>query len=229
MFKNSMVHLLPTKEARDCLYKNRGTNKLNYHKGYLTQDYLNNSLNSESFHIYITSDDKIINGDWYLNSINQIFQCGTHASEDLCKDTGCRKIIATTDKSLYNNEIKLIKGSDNNKYPVPNILPQLSYSFISKFMESCNNNPIIDVLVEYEQFSCPEDLGICVDFCKNNCLKLKVNKNNTITIKKVKDSWNKEELFEELSKIAGDVRKDGFGIWSTPKSYTSNWMKENNL
>lgn len=84
------------------------------------------------------------------------------------------KIIATTDKSLN--------------------LPQPSQQFIEEYIEEYNKgNIIIDVLVEYEgiissttwEHDEPEEW------------KLKINpKDNTITIKKVKDSWNREEVIQ---------------------------------
>jgi len=48
-------------------------------------------------HIYITSDDEIKEGDWYYSKeFNVILQCEC----DYIKDINCKKIIATTDKSL---------------------------------------------------------------------------------------------------------------------------------
>lgn len=145
MFKNSMVHLLPTKEAKDCLYKNRGTNKLNYHKGYLTQDYLNNSLNSESFHIYITSDDKPTNGEWFYDTRDKYISNNSLAITQFSK-----KIIATTDSLHYHVKVSNRRGL-NDVISVK--MPQPSISFIKKYIEEYNkSNIIIDVLVEYEEY-----------------------------------------------------------------------------
>lgn len=157
-------------------------------------------------HVYITSDDEIKEGDWFYryqtNEILQVLQLGGTTNTD-------KKIIATTDKSLslrnYIFEVK--KGfTGYNKY-----LPQPSQSFIKKY---CELGGIDKVLVEYES---KIDVGYCSN-CNGGsdksfqctCTKgqrvfgtkydLKTDSHNTITIKPVKDSWTKEELYQEIEK-----------------------------
>ena len=83
------------------------------------------------------------------------------------------KIIATTDISLK--------------------LPQPSQQFIEKYIESYNKGEIItDVLVEYH--------GSFGHYDGDTWYAPKVNpKDNTITIKKLKDSWNREEVIKLLN------------------------------
>ena len=94
-------------------------------------------------------------------------------------ETRYREVLATTDESLN--------------------LPQPSQQFIEKFVEEYNRGNIItDVLVEYELISNEEYFGNTVnpdDDVPYFDERLKINhKDSTITIKKVKDSWNREEV-----------------------------------
>jgi len=142
-------------------------------------------------HLYIISDDEIKEGDWVMNDMFKLFKADiqyiTSPYRNEC--TNHKKIIATTDTSLG--------------------LPQPSQQFIEKYIESYNKGEVItDILVEY--YNPYENLignkiGSNVgnfELTKENSCKLKINpKDNTITIKKLKDSWNREEVIELLTKL----------------------------
>jgi hypothetical protein len=204
--------MLGTDKAENCLYLQNG--KLNYHRGYLTQDYLKNSLNAKSYHLYIISDEKPKVGDWSINLNSQ------YAHKELCSidneielknyvnsvGNDCRKIIATTDPSLG--------------------LPSPSESFIKAYIEAYNNGNVIeDVLIEVECPQCQE-WGY-VSQCRNNCnqkfLQPKL-KDNNIIIRKVKDSWTREEVQQLLSDLGADLyhKRIGNGLASIEK-----WIEEN--
>lgn len=135
--------------------------------------------------IYILSDDKIEDGDWCYDEYNKIiFQNKSIGTPGMSK-----KIIATTNTSLN--------------------LPQPSQQFINKFIEEYNKgNMINDVLVEYDNL---EYNGIKTysngilqfdNTTKNsNYNKPKTDKNNTITIKRLKENWNREELPEKIIEL----------------------------
>jgi len=129
-------------------------------------------------HLYFLSDDEIKEDDWYLfnDSIHQLRR-GDIAS------TNCKKIIATTDTSLSSITHSTYPSGNTTGVRTLVELPQPSISFIEKYIKEYNNNiPITDVLVEY--WAHTEEYP-----------QLKVNsKDNTITIKKVKDSWSREEV-----------------------------------
>lgn len=198
MFKNAQVVMLPTNE-KAMLHLSKG-NKL-------TCNHCNpkGDIDWQSQHLYIVLNDIIKDKDWYLNSNNQLFQCGVHASEEVCKGTGCMKVIATTD-----TEISIKRGQHNigeisRKIMIPTetvILPNPSNSFIKKYVEEYNKGNIItNIMVEYEDKG--EEGWEGDDYTGEPIwrerLVLKVNpKDNTITIKKVKDSWNKDEVYELL-------------------------------
>ena len=87
--------------------------------------------------------------------------------------THCKKIIASTDKSL-----RLLEHEFSSKTIE---LPSLSEDFIKKYVES--NGSIKKVLVEYDRFS--KDIDYSKGTCKESDLyhhKVKLNPDNTINI-----------------------------------------------
>jgi len=137
-------------------------------------------------HLYFLSDEEIKEGDWYMTEIpHTIWQYDRN--KGLSSGRGWnKKIIATTDKSLN--------------------LPHTSDSFIEKYVEEYNKGNIItEVMVEYEEIHRETDEIIGMDGLPNGLLyyecNLKINpKDNTITIRKTKDSWNREEVVELMAK-----------------------------
>lgn len=152
-----------------------------------------NTINFKCQHLYVLSNEEIRVGDWCISDLAgaKPFIC----TNLLYAETyNCKKIIATTDTSL---SPKLHIGEIvDESYPKEfrsSILPQPSQSFIQTYIEEYNKRNIItEVLVEYELSSSFADIEI---LNKDFETKLKINpEDNTITIKKVKDSWNKEEI-----------------------------------
>ena len=192
-----------------------------------------------SQHLYFTSNDEIKEGDWFLNTTtNTIHKCcgvslniqsGLNGGEYHGKFE-CKKIIATTDSSLWEHD-------DTVPYPKTRpALPQPSQSFIEKYVEEYNKGNIItDVLVEYNcgdmncsLYGCQKHLG-----CNHsNIQTVKINpKDNTITIKKVKDSWNREEHINNLLKYKSDLLVELMKCKeqnkSLKKEFTDKWIEEN--
>ena len=116
-------------------------------------------------------------------------------------ETGYREVLATTDTSLKIN---------NPNYDIGKLayitLPQPSQQFIQKYIEEYNKGrEIKEVLVEYEEgksYSGNEGL-IIKEWLKIN------PKYNTITIKKVKDSYSREEVIGFGNKVK-EYCKDGW-------------------
>ena len=153
-------------------------------------------------HLYIISDDEIKEGDWCYDKrpdengdlVDIVYQVKNIEFE--LRTSTEKKIIATTDSSL---EIFDKELSNRHSVKVNILLPQPSQQFIEKFIEEYNRgNVITDVLIEYELISNEEYFGNTVNLDYDVPYfdeKLKINpKDNTITIKKVKDSWNREEV-----------------------------------
>ena len=222
--KRAKVVMLPTEnKSKICLYKN-----ILY---YVMDGEFN--LNREKYNLYIISDDEIKEGDWFINDLNQIKKCTSRDTEGYIdfeggfntKPSSCKKIIATTDSSLWR---------PSHKYASDVILlPQPSQQFIEKFIEEYNRgNVITDVLIEYELISNEEYFGNTVNpdydvpyFDE----KLKINpKDNTITIKKVKDSWSREEVIEFGNKVK-EYCKNGWKSDSLHRVFFEwdKWIEEN--
>ena len=246
-FKKAKVVMLPTNEAKGDFSKERiYPCLLKYswmfdkeEKGKLIFADSNIKTPTQLQNLYIISDDKIKEGDWvYENNLNQetqIYQVYDRNNElgffrfrnvfvELSK-SNCKKIIATTDSSLTLTGLQSRSSKDFSILS----LPQPSQQFIEKYIEEYNKgNVITDVLVEYES-----DFNSCFctkDICNgNNCpKKLKVNpKDNTITIKIVKDCYTREEVVKLLVDCCGEVScEDGKLLGKNPEELYK-WIEEN--
>lgn len=202
MFKKCKIIFYPTNDRTNII-------RVTYSTGSNLIYSINKTYNQGNQHIYIVSNDEQIKvGDWVIVNGNQPRRViGINEESRLIFDglsnltilsIGCSKVIATTNSNLG--------------------LPRLSNSFIKKY---CELNGIAEVMVEYEEL---------VDETQNDWFgnapiiqKLKVAPDNTITIKKVKDNWNKKEVKELIQKYCS-----GNGInWKwMPKTF-DNWIEEN--
>lgn len=174
--------------------------------------------------IYITFNDLIQEGDFYAMFIddnwkimNPVYdrkeadRCNNHPSISKI----CKKIIATTDKSLTVDSRIGIKGSFCQKP-----LPEPSQQFIKHYIEQYNQGNIIEeVLVEYEDamwFNNGKAWQPFPDY-KTTTRKSKspkINlKDNTITIRSARNSWNREEV-EKLKDLSIALSKHFDYIWN---------------
>lgn len=160
-----------------------------------------------------------------------------------------KKIIASTDPQLT-----LCTNSDHEEICTCSKLPQISQAFITLYIEEYNAGRKIEkVEVEYTRFvkgyfdgpnashSCSENYTsqgkkfyqCCGNiYWEDDMRDLKIsefsfvntNKNNTINIKSLKDSWTREEV----ERISYEAYKVGIqqGIGPSPKPFTE-WIKEN--
>ena len=220
--------MLPTnKKAENCILIHEGTYRrhMYWNKHYMTQEYLRNE-NLTSHHLYIISDEEIKEGDWILTKDYGIWQYKPAP----CplpywgNKNECKKIIATTDK-LVIDVFSKDELYPNNTEEV--FLPNPSQSFINKFINEYNKGNIItDVMVEYEELvKIPQDHILTGSDVEKECIKHsfyhpKISSDNTITIKKIKDSWNREEVIKFV------------GLYSSYKTreFTSDdlqWVKNN--
>lgn len=179
------VVMLPTERGIIATYKKTGNlAKPNFRVGIFESDVY------QPQHLYILSDDEIKEGDWVLGGTNTIVQC---MYPENVVDRDVKKIIATTDVLGFVD--KDLSKSMGGK--VERRLPQPSQGFIQKYIDAYNNGkPIEKVIVDYAEHELPgKPMGRKVCF-------LRVNpKDNTITISKVKDSWDREEVEALLAKL----------------------------
>ena len=173
--------------------------------------YVTNGDGLSPQHLYILSDDEIKEGDWYYDEIIGISQKASDLRPELKLPR--KKIIATTDTSLT------ILSTNSGRY-----VYQLPQSFIEKYVTEYNKGNIItDVLVEYVL---EHDLRTSI---KSEEFKEvpKINKDNTITIKKVKDSWTKEEILEFLPKAMKYACDKDSHLPHMFDLYANDWIEEN--
>jgi hypothetical protein len=206
MFKRSKVVMLPTNEKATEIGMYKDTKRLVYNQRG------KDIPRGEMQHLYILSDDEIKTGDWYITLTNDICKCGNKTN---FTPKG-KKLIATTDESLS--------------------LPKPSQAFIEKYVKKYNEGkPITDVLVEYEKLAlygtvllpCSphnnesnSDMSIYSDY-------LKVSSDNTITIKKVKDSWNRDEVETLLYEVISLWRHPHDSALYKSKDYLGKWIEKN--
>ena len=206
-FKKAKVVMLPTNETKGDFSKERIYPCLLKYSWMFDENETGKLIYSDSNirtptqlqHLYIISDDEIKEGDWYYcKRLNKIFQAIKGITYNI--EGNEHKIIATTDESLN--------------------LPQPSKQFIQKYIEEYNKgNVITDVLVEYENVYIDAFGTKIVQHKKdsNSYLKqctfinsiLKVNpKDNTITIKKTKENYTKEEVIRLLERYISFLWKE---------------------
>lgn len=180
-----------------------------------------------NYHLYIISDEEIKEGDWFLNiTKNTIHQCN-EVNNNICSGLNhgeyhgkfeCRKIIASTDSNL------MLRFNDGSGFYT---CPQPSQEFIDKYINEYNKgNVVTDVLVEY---ILEHNLRTSI---KSEEFKEvpRIDKDNTITIEKVKDSWNREEVIAlmktsiEQAFIYPETFTDGICL-NTNKSIK--WIEDN--
>ena len=190
MDKRARVVMLPTNEKADGkMYSSMIAKEKGKLYNWSNPNY---SYDKATFHhLYTTSDDKIEDCDWcilfddfgnVMSAPQQYLKTKGHVL-----NSGLKKIIATTDSSLNIHW----NGQDHKS------LPQPTQSFIQKFVEEYNKGNIItDVMVEYTLLEYATPL---IDSNTGNEIPqytLKLSKDNTITIKRVKDSWSRDEVVE---------------------------------
>lgn len=194
MWKNNHVVMLPTQSkavrlgqlvigAGNNLFSSRKSNDI----GSLT-----------AYELYITSNEEMKEGYYGLSALNEVVLIGKLYDKSLYK-----KIIATTDTSL--EYIKHETYPNGNTTGIRNLieLPQLSKEFIKIYIEEYNKgNVITKVMVEYEVMDISTMTSDVKTYPNLNIETLKLNPDNTINIKLIKDSWSREEHITNIKAFA---------------------------
>lgn len=177
-YKNLKIHLLSTNNSSQFGIIHEA-NQLHL----VTNDntFLDNLVKYKE--LYITDDSKINDGDWFIREFDNAITLANINSDH--NHYNCEKIIATTDKSLN----------------LPQIPTQYIQHYISEYNKG-NQLKTVDVLFENliedeygnQHVETINDGEFYVKTCKIISSNLKLNSNNEITIKPVKESWSKEEL-----------------------------------
>lgn len=155
----------------------------------------NNTLTGQ--HLYITSNEEIEEGDWYIYTDLLNRKSLHRALPSTTNELGNKKkIIATTDRNLG------LSGYCDDGIPLDNKgnmfkpLPKPSNEFLKKF---CKEGGIWEVMVEYDEDyeMVSYETGEAPIFFN----KIKVAPDNTITIHPVEERmYSKEEVMELMEK-----------------------------
>jgi hypothetical protein len=187
-------------------------------------------------HMYILSADEIKEGDWVLclDEIDHPSECVfQHTNGSTC--TACKKIIATTDSSLF-LIIKNVGIREQDSMEVS--LPSISQSFIDKYVREYNKGNIItDVMIEYEdkgyqKLMNPEEPLPTKQhhYWIENIIPKVNSKNNTIiirtlvknkryTLNTLKRAFNEGRLYEAGELELNTAGREGtvFDVWFEDK------------
>lgn len=162
--------------------------------------------------LYILSDDEAKKHDFFITRQNIILKSDgkNHKMYEY------KKIIASTDNSL---KIHPTKMNDSHF----DYLPQPSQSFIEKYVEEYNkDNAITDVMVEYNDWFKNGYDGTIVP------TTIRINsKDNTITVRKVKSTWNKYEVLKFAEKYARMVQEKPIQLNAYKIIHNVKWIEEN--
>jgi hypothetical protein len=195
-FKRAQVIMLPTNVLSNISLSKKTNNLVCNSNKHDTLSMFTNH------HLYIISDNEIKKGDWCLDTVHNILFI-SDGNLELYKSTD-KKIIATTDTSL-----KKVVGIGTFA-----AFPQPSQQFIEKYIESYNKGEVIaNVLIEYKNYTKGNLYGNPMMIKPEILNRLKINpKDNTITIKKLKDSWNREEV---INLIKASIYAQNYDIYVT--------------
>ena len=239
MNKKCKVFMFPTSETVTRILYSKNTNTLEYNP------FLKTNSSDKYQHLYITSDEEIKEGDWYIHfntytkesslfKADDKFNGGNNPNiidkRDFVYEYWNNKIIATTNTSLGwynigNGDPGLLIGNSfkGNGMIVKPLLPQPSQEFIRQYIEEYNKGRVIfDVDVEYDLWDKFTDVNDPNNHTTTTKKELKINPDNTINIKSIKDSWSREEV-KQLCKLAFKYHCDNSRTTSLPDK----WIEEN--
>jgi len=220
---NSKIVMIESTALYTTLAKNRATKELkqihpNAHSKYW-----------DCQHLYFTSDEEIKEGDYILYHKDRVFKVDkltenalqiTNNNVSSCIFTAhCKKIIATTDKSL-----KIIIPRHND-FDSEYSLPEPSKDFLELYCKRYNeDNKTGNVLIEQEKYQ--DTINYHKDIYKDYT-RLQINPDNTINIKPTKENWNREEVIETGLNFLKFLAQDHNHKFNTEDEVWKYWVKEN--
>jgi hypothetical protein len=157
-------------------------------------------------HLYITTDEEIKEGDWYIATIishngQEIKPLQWSVGDKPCSEQPLgRKIISTTDPKLtikQDNGVRDINWRINSIKEIK--LPQIHQSFIEEY---CKAGGIDEVLVEHEEYIKCTNCNLTEEDCECNVSytqdligidRVKLNPDNTIIIHPVETHFKPKQ------------------------------------
>lgn len=212
MYKKHKIIMLPIEE-KSVLFIGRVSRQL-HDLAIANKDSTTNNQN-----LYIVSDEEIKEGDWFI--ANQ----APRKCIRIDSNTSCPYITLQKDEEIghFKTWHNIVIASTN---PSLN-LPQPSQSFIDKYISEYNKGNIItDIMVEYEEYDHDEEWSDISGAYETFKERVKVSKDNTITISKIRDSWSREEVKALLDELTNELsmRVDGRLISDTEYD---KWIEQN--
>ena len=204
--KEATVVMLPTDK------NNLLTHKSNGHLVYNpTLSSTKESRKYQPQNLYITTDEEIKEGDYYMTDAG-VFKCSVESKREL---SNFRKLIATTDTQLTGlcKEWEEFDGDwhKSNRLGLPSI-PQ-------SFIETYCKNPVDKVMVEYQErleFESAEDYsygcGIELKLTSNNELIIHQIEEKMKKRKKMKYNITSDRELQELALQKHPIEMDEFGF-----------------
>lgn len=200
MKKTYKVVMLSTEKESNLWLRN---NKLEYN--------CSPSFKINPQHLYITSNEKIKEGDWCIyDKTNIVFKAYNIKSKTVVQASDleeyhisfCKKIIATTDKSLrYVEEVTGI-----TKLPLTFNIPQIPESFIKAYIESYNSsNPITEVNLEmtlngsFEKAVSADEMELSYQVKTRDDNTVIIHKSKVYSLEEVKDLLHQAARFGRLT------------------------------
>lgn len=192
-FLECSLVMLP-KEKRD--YEGKHITLLNLAKKQLAYGESNNDFHNADFAVqqdlYITSDEKIESGDWYIYNRQYLRQNNENVDfETELLNVHNKKVISTT-----NRKLKMPIPESLDMYPMSysqKSLPNISIDFINKYIYEYNKGiQIKNILVEYEnnqscslypEKCCGNPLDCTSDGENVNIQNVLVSSDNIISVK----------------------------------------------
>ncbi len=221
MWKEYDLIMLPVEGEKPMSHQGiieQGDSLLYFHQSI----YISKNVPRIGQHLYVLSNEKINVGDWYLTFEGAGFHSVVGVPRK-CEDSNysfsyCKKIIATTDSSL-----KYSSWEPYHEHPQAS-LPQPNQSFLETFVSEFNRKNVIKkVMVKYT-----EDLAPSGDFFNPDIITvLKINQDNTINIKKTKDSWTRNEILVKGYDFLRWLALDHNHEFNTYEDAWNYWTEEN--
>ncbi len=216
MWKKCNLILIATEDSSCLMIDENGQLLFSKNFGFHEFNPKNNFRHINRKQLYIVSDEEIKEGDYVIPN-DKDYQSVWEYKPTPCPmpywgcNNNCKKVIASSKElKIYNGEEEISHMSIyRNIFLIP-------YEFIKQYVEEYNKgNKIEEIFVEYDSIISDE---IKIDY---RSYKLKVDLNNTITIKTIKDNWNIEEITNLFLKF---LKEENSGI---RESYIKKWIKEN--
>ena len=234
--KRTQVVMLPTEKATRCIaiqYFKDGTSSMDFWETEVLREHPYEGFTEHTAncivpqHLYFVSDEKPKSDEWFI-SHDEVFQVSRVTGVIIDTDgmwhesENCKKIIATTDPSLK------IVIPRHNDFDSEFNLPKPSEDFLKVFCEQYNKgNQIKEVDVEYEKTFKRWSGDMGGNIAIYNDPTIKTNSKNEISIKKVKDTYTREEVKSILLKLMrGKIKFPSYNSDEMEQWYNQ-WIEEN--